>query len=163
VALSRAGDLAAARQLADRMSAERPRGTLVQNYWMPVIRAQADLHGGGAQAAIESLRATEPYELSDTRLPLFPPYVRGEAYLQSRDGRRAAAEFQKLLQHQGAVGNSLLGPLSRLGLARALALAGDRSGAKTQYETFFELWRDADAEIPLMRQARAEYQEIGSK
>jgi hypothetical protein len=92
-----------------------------------------------------------------------PAYVRGEAYLQSRDGRRAAAEFQKLLQHQGAVGTGLPGPLSRLGLARALALAGDRSGAKTQYETFFELWRDADAEIPLMRQARAEYQEIGSK
>lgn len=162
VALSRAGDLDAARQLADRMSAERPRGTLVRNYWMPVIRAHADLQGGGAQEAVESLRAAEPYELSDSRLPLFPAYVRGEAYLRTRDGRRAAAEFQKLLQHDGAVGNSLLGPLSRLGLARALALAGDRSGAKTQYEKFFELWRAADAEIPLVRQARAEYQEIGS-
>jgi DNA-binding winged helix-turn-helix (wHTH) protein/tetratricopeptide (TPR) repeat protein len=163
VALARAGDLDAARQLADKMSAERPRGTLVQNYWMPVIRAQADLHGGGAEAAIESLRAAEPYELSDTRLPLLPAYVRGEAYLRTRDGRRAAAEFQKLLQHHGAVGNSLLGPLSRIGLARALALAGDPSGAKTQYETFFELWRDADAQIPLMRQARAEYQQIRSQ
>ena len=163
VALARAGDLDAARQLADRLSAERPRGTLVQNYWMPAIRSQTDLHDGGAQAAIESLRAAEPYELSDTHLPLLPAYIRGEAYLQARDGRRAAAEFQKLLQHHGAVGNSLLGPLARLGLARALALAGDRSGAKTQYETFFEVWRDADAEIPLGRQARAEYQEIKSK
>jgi hypothetical protein len=109
------------------------------------------------------LRAAEPYELSDTRLPLLPAYVRGEAYLRTRDGRRAAAEFQKLLQHHGAVGNSLLGPLSRIGLARALALAGDPSGAKTQYETFFGLWRDADVQTPLMRQARAEYQQIRSK
>jgi tetratricopeptide (TPR) repeat protein len=163
VALARAGNLDAARQLADKMSAERPRGTLVQNYWMPVIRAQADLHGGGAQPAIEWLRAAAPYELSDTRLPLLPAYVRGEAYLRTGDGRRAAAEFQKLLQHHGAIGNSLLGPLSRIGLARALALAGDPAGAKTQYQTFFELWRDADAEVPLMRRARAEYEQIRSK
>jgi DNA-binding winged helix-turn-helix (wHTH) protein/tetratricopeptide (TPR) repeat protein len=163
VALVRAGDLETARQLADRMSAERPRGTLVQNYWVPVIRAQADLHDGVAQAAIEALRAAEQYELSDTRLPLLPAYVRGEAYLQARDGRRAAAEFQKLLEQHGAVGNNLLGPLARIGLARALALAGDRPGAKTQYEAFLEIWRGAEPEIPAMRQARAEYRELDSK
>ena len=163
VALLRAGDLDTARQLADRMSAERPRGTLVQNYWMPVIRAQADMHGGGAHAAIEALRAAEQYELSDTRLPLLPAYVRGEAYLLAGDGPRAAAEFQKLLQPDGAVGNSLLGPMSRIGLARALTLTGDRSGAKTQYEAFLETWRGADLEIPLMRQVRAEYRELESK
>ena len=163
VALVRAGDLEAARQLADRMRADRPRGTLVQNYWVPLVRAQADLHDGAAQSAIEALRAAEPTEFSDTRLPLLPAYVRGEAYLQARDGRGAATEFQKLLQHHGAVGNSLLGPLSRIGLARALALTGDRSGAKTQYEAFLEIWHDADAQIPLMRQVRTEYGDIGSK
>ncbi len=145
------------------MSAERPRGTLVQNYWMPVIRAQADLHIGDAQAAIEALRAAEPYELADTRVPLLPAYVRGEAYLRAGDGPRAAAEFQKLLQHHGAIGNSLLGPLSRIGLARALAVTGDRSGATTQYETFLELWREADGELPLVRQAREESRALLSK
>jgi eukaryotic-like serine/threonine-protein kinase len=163
VALARAGDLDAARQLADRMSAELPRSTLVQNYWMPVIRAQADLHSRGAQAAIESLRAAEPYELSDTRLPLLPAYIRGEAYLRAGDGRRAAAEFQKLVEHHGAVGNSLLGPLARIGLARALALGGDASQARAQYQSLLELWRDADAGIPLVRQVRAEYRELQSK
>ena len=163
VALALAGGLDDARQLADTLSADRPRGTLIQNYWIPAIRAQADLQGGDVQAAIESLRVAEPYELSDTRLPLLPAYVRGEAYLRTRDGRRAAAEFQKLLQHDGAVGNSLLAPLARMGLARALVLAGDLAGAQSQYETLFELWRDADAEIPLTRQARADYQEIKFK
>jgi tetratricopeptide (TPR) repeat protein len=163
VALVRAGDLETARPLAEKMSAERPRGTLVQNYWMPVIRAQAHVRRGAAQAAIESLRPAEPYELSDSRLPLLPAYVRGEAYLLAGDGPRAAAEFQKLLQHHGAVGNSLLGPMSRIGLARALALAGDRSGAKTQYDAFLEIWRGADPEIPVMRQARAEDRELQSR
>jgi hypothetical protein len=163
VALARAGQVDAARQLADKMSAERPRGTLAQSYWTPLIHAQADLHAGAAQAALEALRAAEPYELSDTRLPLLPAYLRGEAYLQTGDGRRAAAEFQKLVQQYGAVGNSLLGPLSRIGLARALALSGDRPGAKSQYERFFELWRDADREISLLGQARAEYRALVSR
>ena len=77
------------------MSAERPRGTLVQNYWLPVLRAQADPHGGDARGAIEALRAAEPYELAQTRLPLLTAYVRGEAYLRAGDGPGAAAEFQK--------------------------------------------------------------------
>ena len=163
VALARVGDLDDALQFASTLSAERPRGTLIQNYWLPVIRAQGNLHGDNALAAIESLRAAEPYELSDTRLPLLPAFIRGEAYLRARDGRRAAAEFQKLLEHHGAVGNSVLGALARVGLARALALAGDTNAAKVQYESFFELWRDADSEIPVLRQARAEYRAITPK
>jgi tetratricopeptide (TPR) repeat protein len=163
VALARIGDLDDARQFASRLSAERPRGTLVQNYWLPVIRAQSDLHGGDAQAAVESLRPAEHYELSDTRLPLLPAFIRGEAYLLARDGRRAAAEFQKILQHHGAVGNSVIGALARVGLGRALALAGETTNATAQYESFFELWREADSEIPVLGQARAEYRAIRSK
>jgi hypothetical protein len=163
VALARVGDLDDALQFASTLSAERPRGTLIQNYWLPVIRALGGPHGDDALAAIESLRAAEPYELSDTRLPLLPAFIRGEAYLRARDGRRAAAEFQKLLEHHGAVGNSVLGTIARVGLARALALAGDTNAAKAQYESFFELWRGADAEIPVLRQARAEYRAIATK
>jgi tetratricopeptide (TPR) repeat protein len=163
VALARVGDLDDALQFASTLSAERPRGTLIQNYWLPVIRAQGNLDGDDARAAIESLRAAEPYELSDTRLPLLPALIRGEAYLRAHDGRRAAAEFQKLLEHHGVVGNSVLGSIARVGLARALALAGDTNAAKMQYESFFELWRDADSEIPVLRQARAEYRAITPK
>jgi tetratricopeptide (TPR) repeat protein len=163
VALARLGDLDGARQFASRLSEERPRGTLVQNYWLPVIRAQGDLHRDNALAAIESLRAAEPYELSDTRLPLLPAFIRGEAYLLAREGRRAAAEFQKLLQHHGAVGNSVLGALARLGLGRALALAGETTKATVQYESFFELWRDSDPGVPVLARARAEYQALKSR
>lgn len=160
VALARVGDIAGARQLAAALSEERPRGTLVQNYWLPVIRAQSDLHDGRATQAIEALRAAEPFELSDTRLPLLPAFIRGEAYLAAREGRRAAAEFQKFLHHRGAVRNSMLGALAHLGLARALALTGESARARAQYELFFRLWRDADPNIPVLRQARVEYQSI---
>lgn len=125
---------------------------------VPVERsAVSKPHAGNALAAVESLRAAQPYEVSDTRLPLLPAFIRGEAYLLARDGRRAADEFQKLLQHHGAVGNSVLGALARVGLGRALALAGETTNARAQYESFFELWRDADSENPVLRQARAEY------
>jgi DNA-binding winged helix-turn-helix (wHTH) protein/tetratricopeptide (TPR) repeat protein len=160
VALARVGDLAAARQLAAALSEERPRGTLVQNYWLPVIRAQSYLHDGHGAQAIESLRAAENFELSDTRLPLLPAFIRGEAYLAAREGRRAAVEFQKLLKHRGAVRNSVLGALAHLGLGRALALTGEAESARTKYELFFQLWRDADQDIPILRQARVEYQLI---
>jgi hypothetical protein len=90
-----------------------------------------------------------------------PAFLRGEAYLLARDGRRAAVEFEKLVHHQGAVGNSVLGVLANLGLARALAMAGDTATARTRYPSFFESWRGADPETPLLRQAQAEYRAIG--
>jgi DNA-binding winged helix-turn-helix (wHTH) protein/tetratricopeptide (TPR) repeat protein len=161
VALARVGDLDAARQLAGKVSEERPRATLVQAYWLPVARALGDLHQGNAGAAIESLRPAEPYELSDTRLPLLPAFLRGEAYLLARDGRRAAVEFEKLVHHRGAVGNSVLGVLANLGLARALGMAGDTATARARYASFFESWRGADPETPLLRQAQAEYRAVG--
>jgi eukaryotic-like serine/threonine-protein kinase len=163
VALARIGDIERARQLADQLHAEQPRGTLVQNYWIPVIRAEGAVHANNPSRAIEWLRTAEPYELSDTRLPLLPAFVRGEAYLSARDGDRAAVEFQKLLDHRGAVANSVLGALARLGVARAQALAGHIAKARTSYDSFFELWRDADPGLPVLRQARLEYQAIAPR
>jgi hypothetical protein len=96
MALARLGDAAQARELADKLSVERPLGTLVQNYWLPAIRAEIEIQAGNATRAIELLRAAEPYDMADTRVPLLPAYVRGDAYLRARDGR-AAAEFLKLL------------------------------------------------------------------
>jgi DNA-binding winged helix-turn-helix (wHTH) protein/tetratricopeptide (TPR) repeat protein len=159
MALARLGDVAQARELADKLSVERPLGTLVQNYWLPAIRAEIEIQAGNATRAIDLLRAAEPYDMADTRVPLLPAYVRGDAYLRARDGR-AAAEFLKLLEHRGLVGECALGALAHLGLARALVLAGDTANAKRQYESFLSLWADADSTIPVLTQAKAEYQAI---
>jgi eukaryotic-like serine/threonine-protein kinase len=159
--LARVGDVARARESADTLNAERPLATLIQNYWLPAIRAEIELHSGSASRAVERLRAAEPYELAaDTRVPLLPAYVRGDAYLQMRDGRAAAAEFQKLLQHRGLVGNCVLGSLAHLGLARAFLLAGDALKARVEFESFFRVWAGADSNIPVLIQARAEYRAI---
>ena len=159
MALARVGDAAQARELADKLNAERPLGTLVQNYWLPAIRAEIEIQAGNATGAVELLRAAEPYELADTRVPLLPAYLRGDAYLHVRDGR-AAAEFQKLLQRRGLVGPCALGVLAHVGLARAHALAGDTVNARREYESFLNLWAAADSTIPVLTQAKAEYHAI---
>jgi eukaryotic-like serine/threonine-protein kinase len=160
-ALARVGDVARAHELADKLNAERPLGTIIQNYWLPVIRAEIALHSGNTSRAVDLLRPAESYELAaDTRVPLLPAYVRGEAYLQAGDGDAAAAEFQRLLQHRGLVGSSVLGSLAHLGLARSLALAGETMKARAEYESFFSLWSSADSNIPVLTQARAEYRSL---
>jgi len=156
-ALARIGDATQAGELIAKLNAERPFGTLVQRYWLPVIRAELEIRAGHAKKAIGTLEAATPYELADTRMPLLPAFVRGEAYLDARDGRAASDEFRKLVQHRGLVGNSPLGALAHLSLARALALAHDTWNARQEYETFLELWKDADAGIPILTQAQTEF------
>src|SRR5262249_17932799 len=154
------GDAAPARELIDKVNAERPLGTPVQSYWLPATPPQIEIGAGNALRAIELLRNAEPYELSDTRVPLLPAYVRGEAFLRARDGRAAAAEFQKLLHHRGLMGGCTLGALAHVGLARALVIAGDAAQARAEYESFFTLWKDADPAVPLLTQAKQEYRAI---
>ena len=89
-----------------------------------------------------------------------PAYVRGEAYLMLHDGNAAAAEFQKFIDHRGVVVNSPWGALARLGLARAYAMQGDMIKARTAYQDFLTLWKDADPDIPLLKQAKAEYAKL---
>jgi ATP/maltotriose-dependent transcriptional regulator MalT len=91
---------------------------------------------------------------------LYPVYVRGEAYLAAHQGKEAAAEFQKILDHRGIALNEPIGALARLGLARAYALSGDTAKAKTAYNGFFTLWKDADPHIPILQQAKAEYAKL---
>ena len=162
VALARIGDVAGARDLAQKLSAERPSGTLVQKYWLPIIRAESELAAANPARAIELLRTTEQYELADTRLPLLPAFVRGEAYLRAGNGRAAAAEFHKLLDHPGLLANNTLGALARVELARAFVMTGDVKRARTEYEAFLRLWNEADATIPVLSQARSEYRAIVS-
>jgi len=91
---------------------------------------------------------------------MYPIYVRGQAYLLANDGGAAAAEFQKMIDHRGVLWNFPLGSWAHLGLARARAMTGDRAGAKTAYQDFFGLWKDADADVPVLKEAKAEYEKL---
>ena len=140
---ARAGETTRATELADRLAAEYPLDTLVQKYGIPVIRAASKLHEKDAAAAVEILRPTLPYDLGNSEAldELYPAYIRGLAYLELRQGRSAAAEFQKVLDHPGFVGRGPLIPLSRLHLARALLTAGDPDGAGRSDEQFLRIGR----------------------
>src|SRR5262249_18998209 len=114
LALAHTGDRNQAGKLADQLDAEFPASTLIHSYWLRAIRAEIELRDRNYGRAIELLRATAPYDLADTPVPLAPVYLRGEAYLDARQGEAAAAEFQKILKHPGIVGNSPVGALAHL-------------------------------------------------
>ena len=161
--LARAGEVEQAQQLADSLDAAFPLDTSIQYYCLPTIRAAMKLQANDPAGAIEVLRRTEKYELADNDSfsVLYPAYIRGLAYLQMREGRLAAAEFEKLLAHRGLVGTSVTGALSHVQLARAQRLMGDEAAARKSYEDFLTLWKDADPDIPIYQQAKAEYVELG--
>jgi eukaryotic-like serine/threonine-protein kinase len=164
LALARAGDNAQAQKLAGRISQESPRDTLLQAYWLPTIRAEMELNGGSAHQALELLQATTAYELGDPQplqlATLYPVYVRGRAYLKAGQGEQAAAQFQKIIDHRGLIINFPLGALAHLQLGRAYALSGSTSKARTSYQDFFALWKDADPDIPILKEAKAEYAKL---
>ena len=152
--LGEVGDVAQAQQLVDSLDHDYPANTLIQNYGLPLARAEIERHHGNAGRAIELMERAKAYELAEG---LGAAYVRGLAYLQSRQGGLAAAEFEKIINHPGVIGNNDIGPLARLGLARARAMTGDKSGARVAYQDFLSLWKDADPDIPTLKQAKAEY------
>ena len=159
LALARAGDTAGAEKLAAELAKTFPLDTLVQRYWLPTIRAAGALGRKDPNRAIELLKVASTIELG---LPaqLTPAYLRGEAYLMLHDGNRAAAEFQKFIDHRGLVMNFPWGALARLGLARAYALQGDTAKARAAYHDFLTLWKDADPDIPILKQAKGEYAKL---
>jgi eukaryotic-like serine/threonine-protein kinase len=163
LALARAGDTAGAEKLAAELDKTFPLDTLVQRNWLPTIRAAVALERKDPNRAIELLKVTSTIELSGpTSLPIFlcPVYLRGEAYLMLHDGSRAAAEFQKFIDHRGVVMNFPWGALARLGLARAHAMEGDTAKARASYQDFLTLWKDADPDIPILKQAKTEYAKL---
>jgi DNA-binding winged helix-turn-helix (wHTH) protein/tetratricopeptide (TPR) repeat protein len=157
--LALAGDTAAAEKLAAELDRTFPLDTLVQRYRLPAITAAVALQHKDAKRAVELLQVTSPIELGDNGEP-FPIYLRGEAYLMLHDGNAAAAEFQKFIDHRGRVGNFPWGALARLQLARACALSGDKTKAKIAYQDFLTLWKNADPDIPALKQAKAEYAKL---
>jgi len=163
LALARAGDKAAAEKLAAELDKSFPLDTLVGRYWLPTIRAAAALQRKDPNQAVELLQAASTIELGQpTGLTVFlcPVYVRGEAYLMLHDGNAAVAEFQKFIDHRGLVVNFPWGGLARLGLARSYVLQGNTAKAKGAYQDFLTLWKDADPDVPILKEAKAEYAKL---
>jgi hypothetical protein len=137
----------------------------VNSYWLPSVHAIIEVNRHNPTKAMDSLRAAAAYELgnpSPTVGPLSPVYYRGYTYLAAGQNQGAAKEFQRVIDHRGVVQNSILGALAHLGLARALAASGDSAGARTAYQDFLTLWKDADPDpdIPILKQAKAEYAKL---
>jgi eukaryotic-like serine/threonine-protein kinase len=159
LALAMAGDATRSQSLTDDLNKRFPLDTLTQSVWLPVIRGQLELNRKSPSSAIELLHAAVPYELGQTffRSCVYPIYIRGEAYLAAGQGASAVAEFQKILDHRGLVQNCPTGALAHLGLARAYALQKDTPKARAAYQDFLTLWKDADPDIPILKQAKMEY------
>ncbi len=147
----------AAQPLADDLAKQFPQDTIVQFNYLPTLRAQFALQRAQASKAIEELRVASPFELGQVAFAFYPVYVRGNAFLAVREGDHAAAEFQKIVEWRGIVRNEPIGALAHLGLARAYAVQGDTAKALAAYNDFFTLWKDADPDIPILKQARREY------
>jgi serine/threonine protein kinase len=163
VTLACAGDRGRARSMADELHKQFPLNTTLNHYWLPVARAYIELRSSHPARALTFLQEAAPYDLAFP-LPqyseggqLYPPYVRGQAYLALHQGKEAATEFQKLIDHPTIVANSPLAALARLGVARAYAVQGDAAKARAAYQDFLALWKDADSDIPILKQAKAEY------
>lgn len=160
LALARLGDTSQATKLAADLDKEFPLNTQLQKYWLPAIYAALALHARNPDLAIRTLEPAEPMDLA-LSFPLdystmYTTYLRGEAYLQLHQGKEAVAQYQKILDHSGAVINFELASLAHLGLARAYALEEERAKARAAYDRFLELWKDADPESPILRQAKSE-------
>jgi len=160
-ALARSGRTAEASTIADQVSAERPEDTLVQHYFVPTIRAAIKLRQHDPATAIDLLRGTAKYDLAFTGFDyLYPAYIRGLAYLDLGDGQSAAAQFQKLIDNPGFTVRHVTGPLAWLQLGRAQKMMGDEVARRKSYETFLDLWKDADPDIPIYQQAKTEYAKL---
>ena len=158
LAFARSGDGTRAQSLADELNKRFPSDTLLQRYWLPTIRGSIELARKNPAGALQALQAAS-YELG-TNGTLYSVYVRGQAYLMARQGKEAAGEFQKLLDHRSTVMNSPLGALAHIGLARSYVLSDDTERARSAYQDFLALWKDADPDIPILKQAKAEYAKL---
>jgi serine/threonine protein kinase/tetratricopeptide (TPR) repeat protein len=165
LAFAMAGENARAESLARDLDHHFPLDTQVQSLWLPAIRAQLELNRKNPTAAIDHLDASARIDLGQIQFInniscLYPVYIRGQAYLAAGKGSEAAGEFQKIVDHSGIVWNCWTGALAHLGLARAYALSGDNSKAQAAYQDFLALWKDADADVPVLREAKVEHAKL---
>ena len=163
IALAMAGDTQAVR-LADDLGRRFPQDTIVQSHYLPAVHAAVWLRSNAHGKALEVLAPTAVHELGGNvqtlNFLLYPVYFRGKAYLAAGQGSAAIAEFQKIIDHPGVVRSQPIGALAHLELARALALSGDKNKARAAYQQFLNLWKDADPDIPVLKQATLEYSRL---
>jgi len=155
-ALALCGDTNRAQKLIDELAKDSPLDTLLNNVSLPVARAIIELQHNNPTRAISLLEAASPYDLADYG----PLYVRGEAFRSAHEGAKAAAEYQKILDHRGIDPLSPVYAMARLGLGRAYALQDQTAKARTAYQDFLALWKDADPDIPILKQAKEEYEKL---
>ena len=162
LAFARSGDTAQAQKVAEKLNQEFPRDTLLQNCSLPAIRAAIELEKNNPAEAIVMLRPANRCELGNNLIDgkLVPVYLRGVAYLKAGQAKEAAAEFQRIIDHRGIVLNFVHGALAHLQLGRAQAMMGDKAAARKSYQDFLALWKDADPDIPIYKQAKTEYAKL---
>jgi len=166
LALAYSGSISETQRLVDYFAKTFSENTIVQFNYLPTLRARLALMHSSPQQAIHELEIATPYELGLPAIGfynwpnLYPIYVRGEAYIAAHQGREAAAEFQKIIDHRGIVVNEPIGALAHLQLGRAYALQGDTVKARAAYQDFLTLWKGADPDIPILKQAKAEHAKL---
>ena len=154
--LAWAGDSARPEKVIDAQNKSRPNDTLLQQSWIPQVRAAMEIKRGNPAAAIEALKVSGRLEAND----IAPTFYRGMAYFSLRSGKEAAVEFKKVIDKKTINPLSPLHSISQLQLARSLALAGDGAGARTAYQDLFAQWKDADSDLPILKQAQTEYAKL---
>ena len=162
LALARTGETSQSKSLVEALQKSDPTNTYFKVYWFPVIEASTALAQRAPDRAVIALEPALPYELGGPPpgIAMYPPYVRGLAYLAQKNGPAAAAEFQKFLDHTGIIQNFVLGSLAHLQLGRAYVVSGDTAKAKVAYQDFLNLWKDADPDIPILKEAKAEFAKL---
>jgi serine/threonine protein kinase len=159
-ALAAAGDTTRARTITKELAKRFPEGTIVQSVYVPTLRGQMAFAEKDFTGALDVLNAALAYQLGSSGLPLQPVYLRGEAYIATRQADKAELEFRKILDYPGIVQNDIIGALAYLGLGRAYVMHSQAAKAKAAYQDFLTLWKDADPDIPILKQAKAEYAKL---
>src|SRR5215469_4160355 len=162
VLLAATGDSTGSEKIFAELARQYPNDTMIHAVWIPIARASSEMRRNNAGKAVELMESARPYELGSgpRSCRYWANYVRAEAYLKAREGRTAAAEYQKILDHRGVSPTSPLYSLARVGLARAYVLEGDTAKARTAFQDFFAVWKDSDPDIPILKQAKAEYAKL---
>jgi tetratricopeptide (TPR) repeat protein len=162
ILMARTGDSTGADRILSGLAKQFPDDTMLNSAWIPVERATMEIRRNNPAKAIQLLESARQYEFGSGPFSCgyWPAYVRGEAYLKTHEGAQAAVEYQKILDHRGVEPTNPLYSLSSLGLARAYALQGDSAKARTEYQNFLAEWKDADPDVPVLKQAKAEYAKL---
>jgi eukaryotic-like serine/threonine-protein kinase len=158
-ALAISGDGSRSQSITEELGRRFPNDTLLHSVGIPSVAALNALNRKAPDQAIEGLRAATPYEFGNSQ-GMFPIYIRGLAYLQAKRGTEAVAEFQKIVDHRGIDPTGVQHSLAKLCLGRAYAMTGDSAKARAAYQDFLALWKDADPDVPVLKEAKAEYAKL---